>query len=432
MSFGAHGAGLLEELAFHAYAPFTAAVHIGTPPQRLQLLLDTGSAITWVFGGNCSGCDAGSPRYGARESSSAALVSPRFALQLLHGSGLAGRVVRDTVALGPLEVTAQPLAVVEQILEARSQQKAKAEDEDSDAQGGSPTLALQQAQQSGDGCYGGRWMRSLQPCELRRSRLLLQAGASGVLGMGRSSIAGREPGEPPALFDSLVLQGALPDDVFTLDMAALAGRSGSMHLGGVPAATAYSGRLRYYNCSSASSWRLSFEGVHVRQRPPPGSWQRMSRGQYMTHVCLEGGRCEATLASGSAFIVGPASSVQTLLLEVQVDTDCRGIETLPSVYFRILGHDFEVSPSEYVLRLQHHGRTQCVAAFLPHRDDGNRRDWLLGAPFFRRHVVVFDRRKHRVGIAEKRSVTSDRGGAPDDSPEVEMLTASASETEVEL
>ncbi len=168
----------------------------------------------------------------------------------------------------------------------------------------------------------------------------------------------------------------------------------------------------------------------MRQRPPPGSRARVSRGQFMQHPCLDGHGCEATLASASAFIVGPASSVQTLLLEVQVDTDCRGIEMLPSVYFRVLGHDFEVSPSEYVLRLQHEGRTQCVAAFLPHRDESNRRDWLLGAPFFRRHVVVFDRRKHRVGLAEKAGVADDRGGAPDDSPAVTTLTAS--ETEWEL
>ena len=154
MSFGAQGAGLLEELAFHAYAPFTASVQMGTPQQELRLLLDTGSGITWVFGSNCSGCDAGSPRYGVGESSSAALVAPHFALQLLHGSGLAGRVVRDTVALGPLAVSAQPLAVVERILEARAKRPAS-EDEDADAQGGSPMLSLRQAQQSADGCYGG-------------------------------------------------------------------------------------------------------------------------------------------------------------------------------------------------------------------------------------------------------------------------------------
>ena len=40
----------------------------------------------------------------------------------------------------------------------------------------------------------------------------------------------------------------------------------------------------------------------------------------------------------------------------QVDASCRGIERLPSVFFRVLGHDFEVSPSEYVMRLEHDGR----------------------------------------------------------------------------
>ena len=417
MASAGPGAGLLEELAFHSFAPFTVAARVGTPPQDVRLLLDTSSGITWVFGSNCSSCDRGAPRYAAGASSSAAQLAPHFSLQLLHGSGLEGRVVSDAVSVGPLSVAAQPVAVVERVLEARDRQKAKADAVDDDAQGHMPGISLR-SRGPDDDCFTSKLLSHvLQPCQLRASKLLLQAGASGVLGMGRSSIAGRDRGEPASLFDSLVLQGSLPDDVFTLDMSPMAGKVGSLHLGGAAPQGTYAGRVRYYNCSDAQRWQLSFESVHVRARPPPGSRERVARAQFSGHYCLDGPRtrCEASLSSGSAFVVGPAASVASLLLELQVDTDCHNLDRLPSLFFRVLGHDYEVAPSEYVLRIAHEGRTKCVAAVLPHRDEANRRDWLLGAPFFRRHVVVFDRRRHRIGIAEKASAASDRrGAAPDD------------------
>ena len=87
----------------------------------------------------------------------------------------------------------------------------------------------------------------------------------------------------------------------------------------------------------------------------------------------------------------------------------------------------------YVLRIPHEGRMKCVSAFMPHRDDQNRKDWLLGAPFFRRHLVVFDRRKHRIGLAEKASAASvDRGYAPPDDQLDQQLDQRLSVSQWEL
>ena len=71
--------------------------------------------------------------------------------------------------------------------------------------------------------------------------------------------------------------------------------------------------------------------------------------RFMGHYCIEGGgSCDATLASGLGFIVGPEEPIQSLLLTTQASADCSNLERLPSVFFRVLGHDFEVSPTECV------------------------------------------------------------------------------------
>ena len=71
----------------------------------------------------------------------------------------------------------------------------------------------------------------------------------------------------------------------------------------------YAGRMRYYNCSDAQAWRLSFESVHVRARPPPGSRERVARGQFSGHYCLDGPRTQVVMPLSSP----PASHLPPFL-----------------------------------------------------------------------------------------------------------------------
>ena len=65
------------------------------------------------------------------------------------------------------------------------------------------------------------------------------------------------------------------------------------------------------------------------------------------------------------------------------------------------GRDWALGPSEHVLRVRTARGVRCASALVPHADP-KATAWVLGAPFFRRHYAVFDRARHRIGLAEQR------------------------------
>ncbi|KAG6592495.1 cathepsin-like aspartic protease A1 [Phytophthora cinnamomi] len=76
---------------------FFGAIGVGSPPQRFQVIFDTGSSDIWLPETNCADC-AGSRRYSAAASHSHEALGEPFRLE--YGSGNAsGRVVREQISL---------------------------------------------------------------------------------------------------------------------------------------------------------------------------------------------------------------------------------------------------------------------------------------------------------------------------------------------
>ncbi|KAE8888460.1 hypothetical protein PF005_g22458 [Phytophthora fragariae] len=76
---------------------FFGSIGVGTPPQRFQVIFDTGSSDIWLPETNCADC-AGSRRYSAAVSRSHQALDEPFRLE--YGSGNAsGRVVREQISL---------------------------------------------------------------------------------------------------------------------------------------------------------------------------------------------------------------------------------------------------------------------------------------------------------------------------------------------
>ncbi|KAL7679293.1 putative aspartic peptidase A1 family, aspartic peptidase domain superfamily [Plasmopara halstedii] len=81
----------------HDQTHFSGLIGVGSPPQRFQVIFDTGSSDIWFPEINCTNC-AGSRRYHAAASRSHVAMNQSFHLE--YGSGNAsGCIVRDDISM---------------------------------------------------------------------------------------------------------------------------------------------------------------------------------------------------------------------------------------------------------------------------------------------------------------------------------------------
>ncbi|KAG6958234.1 hypothetical protein JG688_00010594 [Phytophthora aleatoria] len=76
---------------------FFGSIGVGSPPQRFQVIFDTGSSDIWLPDTNCEDC-AGSRRYHAAVSRSHEALDEPFRLEYCSGNA-SGRVVREQISL---------------------------------------------------------------------------------------------------------------------------------------------------------------------------------------------------------------------------------------------------------------------------------------------------------------------------------------------
>eukprot|EP00929_Paragymnodinium_shiwhaense_P028466 TRINITY_DN1648_c0_g1_i5.p2 TRINITY_DN1648_c0_g1~~TRINITY_DN1648_c0_g1_i5.p2 ORF type:complete len:384 (+),score=99.78 TRINITY_DN1648_c0_g1_i5:60-1211(+) len=92
-------------------AEYYGEVDVGTPPQKFQVIYDSGSSNLWVPNADCDNCKTGSPRYDASKSSTYAKDGKSFQIQ--YGTGSCnGFIGKDSVSLGGLTVTGASFAQI--------------------------------------------------------------------------------------------------------------------------------------------------------------------------------------------------------------------------------------------------------------------------------------------------------------------------------
>ncbi|KAF8494617.1 acid protease [Russula emetica] len=93
---------------------YFAQVSVGTPAQKLNLVLDTGSSDLWFATTGCAGCSSSTPVLDPSKSSSIQLETQRIPLN--YGSGSAeGVLAHDTVTMGPFTVNPQTFVGVDDV-----------------------------------------------------------------------------------------------------------------------------------------------------------------------------------------------------------------------------------------------------------------------------------------------------------------------------
>ncbi|KAM3485148.1 hypothetical protein MY8738_001616 [Beauveria namnaoensis] len=88
---------------------YYAEVLVGTPPQKINLLFDTGSSDLWLFGADVSGeVDNGQAKWNHTSSSTAKLVQGgKWSIGYGDGSGAKGTIYKDTVSIAGASITGQ-------------------------------------------------------------------------------------------------------------------------------------------------------------------------------------------------------------------------------------------------------------------------------------------------------------------------------------
>lgn len=97
----------------NAVSMYTADLGVGTPPQYIQVVLDTGSSDLWVYTDGVKLPDV-NETYSPNKSSTYEYVSDDFQIQYVTGSNK-GHFANDNMELGDLKLKAQRFAYVDQV-----------------------------------------------------------------------------------------------------------------------------------------------------------------------------------------------------------------------------------------------------------------------------------------------------------------------------
>ncbi|KAI1339351.1 aspartic peptidase domain-containing protein [Xylariaceae sp. FL0016] len=102
---------------------YYAQVSVGTPPQAVELILDTGSSDVWILDNNANLCSSDKLQYyygyclstyNPDDSSTYEIVSDdSFSISYVDGSGAEGDYIKDTLSIGGANITSLQMGLAE-------------------------------------------------------------------------------------------------------------------------------------------------------------------------------------------------------------------------------------------------------------------------------------------------------------------------------
>uniref|UniRef100_F7I3G2 Renin n=1 Tax=Callithrix jacchus TaxID=9483 RepID=F7I3G2_CALJA len=314
-------------------------IGIGTPPQTFKVVFDTGSSNVWVPSSKCSRLYTACvyhKLFDASDSSSYKHNGTELTLRYSTGT-VSGFLSQDVITVGGITVT-QTFGEVTEM----------------------PALPF------------------------------MLAEFDGVVGMGFSEQA---IGKVTPLFDNIISQGLLKEDVFSFyynrDSENSQSLGGQIVLGGSDPQH-YEGNFHYINLIRTGLWQIPMKGVSV------GS---------STLLCEDG--CLALVDTGASYISGSTSSIEKLMEALGAKkrlfdyvVKCNEGPTLPDISFHLGGKEYTLTSADYVFQESYSSKKLCTLAI--HAMDippPTGPTWALGATFIRKFYTEFDRGNSRIGFA---------------------------------
>jgi saccharopepsin len=161
-------------------------------------------------------------------------------------------------------------------------------------------------------------------------------------------------------------------------------RSGELILGGVDRSR-FQGQVHFSPVIRKGYWEINL--------------QRFSVGKERFDM-----RRNAAISSATTLIVVPEVDSHRIhrVLKMTATADgrhtipCAQVPKLPNVKLQFGGHDFVLTPEDYII----HWHGECMSAFVGHDVHSPTGPiWVLGSIFLRAYYSVFDMERNRVGFA---------------------------------
>lgn len=354
------------ELSNYLDLQYYARVRVGTPPQEITGIIDTGSFELVVFSTACHGCGTAAAFDGG---ASGTRRLGRLVTQLTYGSGdVEGDQVQDFVALGASRAVKQNFwevhkASMKLLEHARFESilgvgppetpaadawdfASKAVKEVADAVRADerrlPSRALVRNVES----------TMTSALEISKSKTMLAN-----FGVRAFSIClGRRPGSSGYFVWNDTMAQQRPQ-LFT--------------------------RLPVIG---KHSWTLSLTDVRLRHRGPAAAgagWEPMLG-------CREG--CGAIVDSGTSLLVVPPGGISVMTEALQAASpDCDSLHELPNLVMTIGGMEITLPPDAYVARRRGSGPCRLELSVMQSTSTSEAGPvWILGMPFLRQYYTTFD------------------------------------------
>jgi len=143
-----------------------------------------------------------------------------------------------------------------------------------------------------------------------------------------------------------------------------------------------------------ASKRVASEWLYSPVTGDSGYWQVTLADVAVDHNSLNVGPVAAALDTGTSQIGAPTPIVMAIVEAVDVWANCSNLHELPKIGFVINGHSMDLDPQDYSMQ----DDNGCSLALMP-MDQTDEPLVVLGEPFLRKFVTLYDIDQKRVGFA---------------------------------
>lgn len=319
-------------------------ITIGTPPHNFTVIMDSGSSNLWVPSAKCnpSVYPSCSNHSTYDSSASSTYKANGKSLFLPYGSGtVVGFLSQDVVNFAGLDVQNQVFGEMTQ--------------------------------------FPGQDLWGTVPFD-------------GILGLGYPAIS---MDSVTPVFDNIIAAHSLQSNVFSFYLSTENDEDPSygksmLTIGGTDPRF-YSGDFTWAPVTQQSYWLINVDDIKLN-----GQSTGACKGIFSS-------KCATVVDTGTSVLTGPSSVINQLLPKINASADCSNLDQLPNLSFSIAGKDFELTPQQYVIKLNAgDGQPTICQTGVQALDQLGL--WILGDPFLRAYYTAFDRDNNRVGFAKANTI----------------------------
>lgn len=338
---------------------YSGKVLIGTPPQEMEMVFDTGSANFIITSSMCEsvGCRP-HRKYNAEKSSTSMVVKSlanhnrdyirsydgdRDKVFIRFGTGrVKGFLTKDSICIGGSKVCIENFIILE------------------------------------------AYEESENPFSIVKF--------DGIIGLSFSHLSVNERSN---YLDMLLASGKISQRIFSFyfnyDDSALS----QIHIGGINSEK-FKSKIYFADVISKNYWEIKIEKIFY--------------GPFELASCQKVD-CTAIVDTGTSMIAAPTPIIKELEGYSNVKEDCSNFKSLLNLRFQINGVIFNLNPKYYVMKVPDEvlnpdkfppsDEIKCMNAYMTLNALSNKEKYtiLLGTPFLKKFYTVFDRERKKIGFA---------------------------------